>query len=97
MISNGTMEYLPLSEANKQVYAKQHGYGLHILRAMEDGRGAAWSKFPAALSLLHQYDWIWLLDSDTIIMNLGFPVAQYIDDAFDVVVSSAVRLGGFDV
>lgn len=49
-------------------------------------RHPSWNKVPVALSLLHMYDWIWLIDGDTLIMNSSIPLTDYIDPDYDVVV-----------
>jgi hypothetical protein len=42
---------------------------------------------PAALSLLPLYDWLWVVDSDTLVMTPEAPLTQYIDNDFEMVVT----------
>ncbi|GAB4815417.1 hypothetical protein N2152v2_002463 [Parachlorella kessleri] len=87
MISSGAPGYVRLSELNKQRYAQLHGYQLHILPPADSSRHPAWSKIPAALSLLPLYDWLWLVDADTLVMTPAVPLAAFIDDHYDMVLT----------
>jgi hypothetical protein len=85
MISSGSSGYVRLSELNKHLYASRHNYSLHVLPPVDSSRHPAWSKIPAALSLLPLYDWLWVVDTDTLVMNPSVPLTEYINDAFDMV------------
>lgn len=57
-------------------------------------RHPSWNKVPWALSLFHMYDWIWLIDADTLIMNSSIPLTDYIDSDYHAVVRGARSVGG---
>ena len=44
-------------------------------------------QIPAALSLLPLYDWLWVVDTDTLVMTPEVPLTQYIDEEFDMVLT----------
>lgn len=75
------------SLANKEKYARQHGYGIHIVPALEGlGRKAPWSKIPWTLALMPAYDWIWWLDLDTVILNQTIVIEGFIDNSYMAVI-----------
>ncbi|GAB4815708.1 hypothetical protein N2152v2_002754 [Parachlorella kessleri] len=87
IISSGEPCYAKLSEANKVSYAQRHGYGIHILPPPDPSRHPSWSKVPAVLSLLPLYDWMWVVDTDTLVMTPSVPLTDFIDDDYDLVMT----------
>lgn len=79
------------AEANKRGYAARHGYGVHSVYPppdMDPNRHPVWTKLVGALALIHMYDWLWVVDSDALVMNASIPLTHFIDDAYDMVVST---------
>ncbi|EFJ39772.1 hypothetical protein VOLCADRAFT_100552 [Volvox carteri f. nagariensis] len=66
---------LDVTGPNKQLFADLHGYTyVDASDLLDSSRPASWSKIPAVLSVLDQYDWVFWLDADTLITNLSTPV-----------------------
>jgi hypothetical protein len=77
-----------LEEPNKAAYCQRHGY--ELIAAQDtwcSERPASWSKVLLLTQHLPQFDWIWWLDADTLIMDLSVPIAQYCDEAYDIVMA----------
>ena len=75
---------------NKRMYAERHGYSLHVLdRAPKGGerlRHAAWYKYSSALQRLSEYDYVWIIDVDTIITNMDQRLEDIVNPSFDMIV-----------
>ncbi|GLI71280.1 hypothetical protein VaNZ11_016408 [Volvox africanus] len=66
---------LDVTGPNKRLFAEAHGYTyVDASDHLDNSRPASWSKIPAVLSIMDQYDWIFWLDADTLITNLTIPV-----------------------
>jgi hypothetical protein len=51
-------------------YCYRRGYDYHVIESLPSiDRQVAWYKFPVLQQLLHQYDWLLWLDTDTLIMD----------------------------
>ena len=58
--------YATMSERNKRSYAARHGYDFFAYsRALDESRPPAWSKIPAILAHLPEYDWVFWTDADS--------------------------------
>jgi hypothetical protein len=63
-------DYGEIGAANKQAYAKRHGYDCFVYRERLDAsRHPAWSKLIAIGRHLRNYDWVFWSDADSLIMN----------------------------
>jgi mannan polymerase II complex MNN10 subunit len=59
-----------IGAANKQAYARRHGYDCFVYRERLDAtRQPAWSKLEAIKKHLPDYDWVFWTDADSLIMN----------------------------
>ena len=71
-------------DLNIKKYCEMHGYDLHIdyQEKFSNGKPAQWQKIRAARELLetHNYDWVFYLDTDCIIMNPHIKLESFIDD-----------------
>jgi hypothetical protein len=71
-------------EKNIRKYCEFHGYDLHIdyQEKFSNGKPAQWQKIRAARELLekHNYDWVFYLDTDCIIMNPYIKLESFVDD-----------------
>lgn len=89
------------SHLNKLAYAQKHGYGVHLYN--ENLSPASdiywwpktpiwwlgyWFKVVVAQKHLADYDWLFYLDSDAIIMNDSIKLESLIDDRYDIVATS---------
>jgi hypothetical protein len=77
-----------MSMADKQQYARQHGYGLHVVRERFGRRTPHWSKFVGALAVLHHYDWVMCLDLDTLIMDHAVTLDEFLDHRYELIIST---------
>lgn len=50
--------------------------------------GKFWDRIPAVMTILHLYDWVWMLDLDTIIMAPTIPLERFLDPRSDVIVGA---------
>ena len=76
-----------LSIEDKRQYAKRQGYDFHIFNESVGGRHAAWTKFPAALSLMDTYDWVFGIDLDTVILNHNIRLESFLDPSVNVILN----------
>lgn len=67
---------------NMSMYAKKHGYAIHLIMVEDD----KWEyKKHEAFKYLFElgYDLIWYRDDDLLITNLSVPIEDFIDDEHD--------------
>ena len=92
MVAGG--EVNPVAQAasikNKQDYATRHGYGIHIYKqeqsTLKNTRAMAWVKVVHILSILSDYEYVWSIDLDTIILDMTTRLeTSLIDPRFDLV------------
>lgn len=76
-----------LSITDKKQYAKRHGYHFHVFNESIGERHAAWTKFPAALSLMDAYDWVFGIDLDTVILNHNIRLESFLDPSVNVILN----------
>ena len=79
---------------SKEVYAKKHGYDFIIAKeklntcyGVEPTRPlkAAWTKLALISRFLDNYDWVFLTDADSIILNFDIKLEDFIDNNFDII------------
>jgi galactosyl transferase GMA12/MNN10 family len=78
-------------------YAKRHGYKWITLTEVKgEPRHLTWQKIQMAMELLEQYDYLWTIDADLIIMDHGFKLENIIAEysSFDVIASSDASNSG---
>jgi len=64
---------------NRKAYAERHGYTLINGNAFLDrSKPAAWSKLPAAIHYLDEYDYIFYMDTDAVVMNFNVHLERFI-------------------
>ncbi|KAL4445805.1 hypothetical protein ABPG77_009004 [Micractinium sp. CCAP 211/92] len=74
---------------DKRQYAARHGY--HVVEfdnvAAEHKRPLAsvYSRLLGALSVIRMFDWIWIVDLDTIVMNPDVRLESFLDNRFDFI------------
>lgn len=79
-----------LSIPNKLDYAKKHGYDvIYFNDILDKDRPAQWSKVKAIEYALKQnYDWVWWIDIDALIMEFDIMLESIIDNNFDIIFTS---------
>lgn len=90
------------SISNKQAYAEKHGYGLHVLQNRSSllTRENAWLKIPFILSIMaeYNYDFIWSLDLDTVILDMDFALKDLVDPHYNLLIGvdlNGINTGSF--
>jgi len=82
-------EFAQYSVPNKLRYAKIHNYDLIVFDdAIDKTRPPQWSKIKAIQSVLNDYDWVWWIDIDSIIMNFDTPLESIVDDEYEMIFTS---------
>lgn len=76
-------------DLNIKKYCELHGYDLHInyQEKFSNGKPAQWQKILAARELLEtcNYDWVFFLDTDCLIMNPNIKLESFIDDNYSFI------------
>jgi hypothetical protein len=76
-------------DLNIKKYCELHGYHLHInyQEKFSNGKLAQWQKILAARELLEtgNYDWVFFLDTDCLIMNPNIKLELFIDDNYSFI------------
>lgn len=74
------------SVQEKTTYCACHGYDFHVVTDSVEGRNAGWNRFPALLSLFHQYDWVFHVDLDTVILDHSVRLEEFLDPSHDLII-----------
>lgn len=80
------------SIVNKQQYCVKHGYELNystnvFIELKQDSYNLAWAKIKLLLDQLENYDWLFWIDMDAIIMNDNIHLEQLIDDRYSLIIT----------
>lgn len=71
---------------NKASYAQKHGYDFFLYsESLDPTRLGYWNKIIAIKNHLKDYDWIFWLDSDALIINFDIKLENLIDEEFDFI------------
>ena len=77
-----------VSLQNKIEYARKHSYDVIVINDLgRFGRKPAWAKIPLVFSMLSEYDYVWSLDLDTIILR-DIPLDEIIVPGFDIIITA---------
>jgi mannan polymerase II complex MNN10 subunit len=74
-------EKVAQSIVNKQEYSLKHNYALFIEQPEDSKRHPKWLKLKSVLKVFTKTnlnDWVWMLDTDTIITNLNIKLDQLV-------------------
>ena len=67
-------------------YAAKHGYDfIYFDEIIDSKRPPQWSKVKAVESILNDYEWVWWIDIDALIMNDVVRLEDIIDNNYDVI------------
>lgn len=82
-------EFAKYSIPNKIQYANKHKYDLiYFNGSLDTTRPPQWSKIKAVQNIINEYDWVWWIDVDSLIMNHEVTLESIIDDDFDIILTS---------
>lgn len=82
-------ELATMSIKNKIEYANKHNYDfIYFDDIIDKTRPPQWSKVKAVESILKDYDWVWWIDIDTLIMEFDIMLESLIDDNYDLIFTS---------
>lgn len=69
-------------------YAKIHGYDFYIKdKDFDHSKRIGFERIDIFLEKIDQYDWIWYLDADSMIMNQTIRLENLIDNNFDMIIA----------
>lgn len=83
-------ERVKLGIENKESYCKKYGYKFVCAdKTLDTSRHPAWSKILLALETFNDPEckWVVWLDADTLIMNKGIPLSDFIDPNYNLIIS----------
>ncbi len=75
-----------LSLQDKFHYCARHGYDWHVFAETVANRSIGWTRMPAALTLLGQYEWVFHIDLDSVIMDHSVKLEEFLDPRYDLVI-----------
>jgi len=82
-------DFAKYSVPNKLRYANIHKYDLIVFNdSIDKTRPPQWSKIKAVQSVLSDYDWVWWIDIDSMIMNFDIKLESIIDDQYEMIFTS---------
>jgi hypothetical protein len=82
-------ELAKMSIKNKIEYANKHNYDLiYFDDVIDKSRPPQWSKVKAIESVLSNYDWVWWIDIDALIMEFDIMLESIIDENYDIIFTS---------
>jgi predicted O-methyltransferase YrrM len=87
---DGYKKKVELGIENKRIYCQQHGYDFIFCDESQDpSRHIYWSKILSVLRALENpsYKWIVWIDADTLVMNQGIPLEDFIDEKYNFIIS----------
>lgn len=80
-------------------YCRKFDFDFKLIKSKlgEKERSGQWTKIPALLSYIDQYDWLVWIDADIMIMNHAMNIRDHIDDRFDLIITSFNNSEKYDV
>lgn len=77
---------LEITAPTLRAYARRHGYTtvLSSEDALSEGRPPSWAKLNLVRSLLDEFDYVFWIDADAIIVDVGRDVIDEVDDDADI-------------
>jgi predicted O-methyltransferase YrrM len=75
---------------NKKLYCKKHGYDfICIEKSLDISRPIPWSKVLLLRKILKNanYKWVFWSDADSLIMNLGVKLEDFLDDDYNLIIA----------
>ncbi|MEM7175922.1 MAG: DUF273 domain-containing protein [Chlamydiota bacterium] len=98
-------EVVDFGTQSKELYAKKHGYDFFVATQKLDTSfgikakvdlAPAWSKLALVAKILenYDYDWVFLSDADSLILNLSMKLETLIAEDFDVILCTEQPIDG---
>lgn len=84
------LEAVSLGIENKRQYCQKHGYDFFCGEvSLDPSRVPAWSKILLIQNVLesNEYEWIFWTDADSLIMDFGSPLENFIDPNYDFIIN----------
>jgi hypothetical protein len=75
-----------LSLLNHRLYCDRHGYAFIESGEFDSSRPVCWSKLPAILAAMKEYEWVLWADSDTLVLDPDVQLERFCDSNCDLVV-----------
>lgn len=77
-----------ISLEDKIEYARKHNYNfIYFSNKIDPNRPAQWSKIKSIEYVLKDYEWVWWIDIDALIINKDIKIESIIDDNFDIILT----------
>lgn len=71
---------------NRAEYAKKHGYDcIYFTETIDKTRPPQWSKIKAVEYFLNEYEWVWWLDIDALVIDTNKKLESIIDNKYDII------------
>jgi hypothetical protein len=83
---DGMRDWKALTFPNKQAYCYEHGYDCILSHDSYTHRPPAWYKIPLLLSEMQGRDWLFWSDPDSVIVDTGRKLEEFISDDYDFIV-----------
>ena len=88
LYTNNISELAELTNVSKRNYCKKWGYDyICETQTLDADRPPAWSKILLLKNNLDEYDWLYWIDADAIIMNLEVSLESIIDENYSMIVA----------
>lgn len=87
LYTNHIARLVALTNPSKQAYCDRWGYDFVTFEGtLDPTRPPSWSKLLFVKDLLDQYDWVFWLDADALIMNPDIPLERFVDPNYSFIV-----------
>jgi len=81
-------EIADITQSTIEEYCKIQGYDFFIqTKDFDHSKGIGFERIKIALEKLQNYDWLWYLDIDTMIMNQTIRLENIVDENYDIIIS----------
>lgn len=77
-----------LTRSSKEEYCETHGYDFYLKDNNFDySRRNGFERWDIFLEKINDYDWLWYLEADSMIMNHTIRLENLIDDRYDIIIA----------
>jgi hypothetical protein len=80
------LDLLALTVPAMEAYARTWGWDLVVSAEndLQQGRPSSWGKLPLIRDLAQEYDWVWWIDADAIVVDLEHDIDEHLTDDRDL-------------
>ena len=83
-------ELAKLTQPSKEAYAAAHGHDFYCkTQDFAKDKAIGWAKIEIALEKMSQYDWLFYVECDAMIMNQTIRLENIIDDSRDIIIAES--------